>query len=130
MPPFYEIAVVRFGQSSSCSRWAIAVVFTPASGHSMVYQISGSPGSYTLEAPQSVTLKAGESGYWGKVPVGRVDQERLHHFSATLANIPIARGDSSWHCHNWVMEGIAALRVEDHFIVDHATQAWINERLT
>ncbi|KAH7929300.1 hypothetical protein BV22DRAFT_1125907 [Leucogyrophana mollusca] len=129
MPPFYEIAVARFGQPSSSSKWVIAVVFTPSSGHSMLYQISGLPGNYSLEAPQSVTLKEGENGYWGKVPVGRVDQERLHRFSATLANIPIVRGDSSWSCQNWVMDAIAALRADDHYIVDHATQSWISERL-
>ncbi|KAH7918747.1 hypothetical protein BV22DRAFT_974588, partial [Leucogyrophana mollusca] len=129
MPPFYEIAIARFEQPSPSSGWAFIVIFTPLSGHSILYRISGLPGDYSLEAPQSVTLREGENGYWGKVSVGRVDQERLHHFSATLANIPIVRGDGSWSCQNWVMAGIAALRADDHYIFDNATQSWIGESL-
>ncbi|KAH7917743.1 hypothetical protein BV22DRAFT_1025845, partial [Leucogyrophana mollusca] len=100
-PPFYEVAVARFEQLSPSSGWAIIVIFTPSSGHSILYRISSLPGSYSLKAPQSVTLRVGENGYRGKVSIGRVDQERLHHFSATLAKLPVVRGDGSWSCQNF-----------------------------
>lgn len=131
MPPFYELSVASFGQpSSSKSRWAIAVVFAPSSGHSLVYQIVGSASDYSLDAPQSVTLKEGENGYVGKTPVGSVDSERLHQLHSTLASIPVVRGSPAWNSHNWVMEGILALRKLEGYHVDkHVTSQWVSERL-
>lgn len=131
MPPFYELSVASFGQPSpSKSKWAIAVVFSPSSGHSLVYQIVGSASDYSLDAPQSVTLKAGENGYVGKTPVGVVDSERLHQLQSTLASIPIMHGNPAWNSHNWVMEGIFALRkVEGYHIDKHVTSHWVSERL-
>jgi hypothetical protein len=130
MPPFYEIAVARFGQSSLKAKWVIAVVFTPSSGHSLVYQIAGSAADYSLEAPQSVTLKEGENGYLGRVPIGLVDSEKLHLLHTTLASISIIRGNASWSSHNWVMEGITALRkVQGYHIDKHVSMQWISERL-
>ena len=131
MPPFYELSVAAFAQSStSKSRWAIAVVFAPSMGHSLVYQIVGSPSDYSLDAPQSVTLKEGENGYLGKISVGVVDSERLHQLHTTLASIPIIHGNPTWGSHNWVMEGILALRrVEGYHIDKHVTQQWVSERL-
>lgn len=129
MPPFYEVAVARFGQSSSKARWVIVVVFTPST-HSLVYQIAGSAVDYSLEAPQSVTLKDGENGYLGRAPIGLVDSENLHLLHTTLASIPVVRGDASWSSHNWVMEGIAALRrVQGYHIDKHVSMQWISEKL-
>ncbi|EGO00993.1 hypothetical protein SERLA73DRAFT_179011 [Serpula lacrymans var. lacrymans S7.3] len=129
MPPFYEIAVALFGQPvSPVKQWAIIVIFTPSLGHAMVYQITGSASDYSLKAPESVTLKAGEGGYLGKVPVGRVDQERLHQFSATLANVNIVQNDAAWDCQNWVMEGLVALRKDGHHI-ENVSRSWLVERL-
>jgi hypothetical protein len=129
MPPFYEVAVARFGQSSSKAKWVIVVVFTPSS-HSLVYQIAGSAVDYSLEAPQSVTLKDGENGYLGRAPIGLVDSENLHLLHTTLASIPVVRGDASWSSHNWVMEGIAALRrVQGYHIDQHVSMQWISEKL-
>lgn len=129
MPPFYELAVARFGQSSSKAKWVIIVVFTPSS-HSLVYQIAGSAADYSLEAPQSVTLKDGENGYLGRAPIGLVDSENLHLLHTTLASIPVVRGDASWSSHNWVMEGIAALRrVQGYHIDKHVSMQWISEKL-
>lgn len=132
MPPFYELAVASFAQSSSSSKpkWAIAVVFTPSSGHSLVYQIAGSAADYSLEAPQSVTLKVGENDYLGRAPIGLVDSEKLHLLHTTLASIPIVRGNPTWNSHNWVMEGIAALRkVQGYQLDKHVSSQWISERL-
>ncbi|KAF8128924.1 hypothetical protein EV363DRAFT_1339206 [Boletus edulis] len=131
MPPFYELSVASFGQpSSSKSRWTIAAVLIPSSGHSLVYQIMGSSSDYSLEAPQSVTLKEGENGYVGKAPVGSVDSEKLHQLHSTLASIPIVHGNPAWNSHNWVMEGISALRkLEDCHIDKHVTSQWVSERL-
>ncbi|KIJ59868.1 hypothetical protein HYDPIDRAFT_117949 [Hydnomerulius pinastri MD-312] len=130
MPPFYELAVARFGQSSSKPKWVIVVIFSPSSGHSLIYQIAGSSADYSMEAPQSVTLKEGENGYSGKVPVGLADSEKLHQLHATLASIPIVHGNSAWSSHNWVMEGISALRkVEGYHIDKHVTSQWVSERL-
>lgn len=131
MPPFYELSVASFGQpSSSKSRWAIAVVFAPSSGHSLVYQIVGSAADYSLDAPQSVTLKEGENGYVGKAPVGSVDSERLHQVHSTLASIPVVHGNPAWNSRNWVMEGILALRKQEGYHIDkHVTFQWVSERL-
>ncbi|KAI9569333.1 hypothetical protein HD554DRAFT_607272 [Boletus coccyginus] len=131
MPPFYELSVASFGEpSSSKSRWAIAVIFTPSSGHSLVYQIMGSAADYSMDAPQSVTLKEGENGYVGKVSVGSVDSERLHQLHSTLASIPVVHGNPAWDSHNWVMEGILALRkLEGYHIDRHVTSQWVSERL-
>ncbi|OAX43754.1 hypothetical protein K503DRAFT_67694 [Rhizopogon vinicolor AM-OR11-026] len=129
MPPFYEIAVARFGQSSSKAKWVIAVVFTPSS-HSLVYQITGSAADYSLEAPQSVTIKEGENDYLGRAPIGLVDSEKLHLLHTTLASIPVIRGNASWNSHNWVMEGIAAMRkVQGYHVDKHVSMQWISERL-
>ncbi|KAF8553488.1 hypothetical protein OG21DRAFT_1510150 [Imleria badia] len=132
MPPFYELSVASFRQqSSSKSKWAIAVVFTPSSGHSLVYQIVGSASDYSLDAPQSVTLKEGENGYVGKTPVGSVDSERLHQLHSTLASIPVVHGNPAWNSHSWVMEGILALRKLDGYHIDkHVTSQWVSERLS
>ncbi|KAJ8585262.1 hypothetical protein M405DRAFT_865538 [Rhizopogon salebrosus TDB-379] len=131
MPPFYELAVASFGQSSSSiAKWTIAVVFTPSSGHSLVYQITGSAADYSLEAPQSVTLKEGENGYLGRAPIGLVDSEKLHLLHTTLASIPVIRGNASWSSHNWVMEGVTALRRVQGYQVDkNVSMQWISERL-
>lgn len=131
MPPFYELAVASFAQSSSSKlKWAIVVVFSPSSGHSLVYQIVGSPSDYSLDAPQSVTLKEGENGYVGKQPVGSADSERLHQLHTTLTSIPIVHGNPAWTSHNWVMEGLSALRkVEGYHIDKHVTPQWVSERL-
>ncbi|KAG8215964.1 hypothetical protein J3R82DRAFT_7946 [Butyriboletus roseoflavus] len=129
MPPFYELSVASFGQPSK-SNWAIAVVFSSSSGHSLVYQIVGSASDYSLDAPQSVTLKEGENGYLGRAPVGLVDSERLHQLHSTLASIPVAHGNPAWNSHNWVMEGILALRkLEGYHIDKHVTSQWVSERL-
>ncbi|KAF9224691.1 hypothetical protein BS17DRAFT_702453 [Gyrodon lividus] len=131
MPPFYELSVARFAQpSSSKPKWVIAVVFSSSSGHSLIYQIMGSAADYSLDAPQSVTLKEGENGYMGKTPVGLVDSEQLHQLHATLASILIVHGNPAWSSHNWVMEGISALRkVEGYHVDKHVTFQWVSERL-
>ncbi|KAH7920469.1 hypothetical protein BV22DRAFT_1021157 [Leucogyrophana mollusca] len=129
MPPFYEVAIALLEQPPLSSKWAIVVAFTPSSENCILYEISGFSENYTLEAPQSVTLTRGENGYWGKVLVGRVDHDRLHHFSATIASVPIVRGDSSWSCQNWVMDSLAALQADGHYIVNHATHSWISDLL-
>lgn len=130
MPPFYEISVASFRQpSSSKSRWAIAVVYTPSTGHSLVYQVVGSNSDYSLDVPRSVTLKD-EKDYAGKVPVGLVDAERLHHLHSILAKVRVEHGNPAWNSHNWVMDGIAALRQEGYHIDKHVTsQQWVLERL-
>ncbi|KAG9313717.1 hypothetical protein JVU11DRAFT_6067 [Chiua virens] len=129
MPPFYELAVASFGQSSK-SDWAIAVVITPSSGSSLVYQIVGSASDYSLDRPQSVTLKVGENGYVGKIAVGLVDSEKLHLLQTALASIPVVHGNPAWGSHNWVMEGISALRkLEGYHIDKHVTTQWVSERL-
>ena len=95
-----------------------------------MYQIVGSASDYSLDAPQSVTLKEGENGYVGKTPVGSVDSERLHQLHSTLASIPVVRGSPAWNSHNWVMEGILALRKLEGYHVDkHVTSQWVSERL-
>ena len=130
MPPFYKLAVTAFAQSSTKHKWAIAVVFTPSSGHSLVYQIAGSAADYSLEAPQSVTLKEGENGYLGRAPIGLVDSEKLHQLHTTIASIPIIRGNPSWTSHNWVMEGIAAVRrIQENHVDQHVSIQWISDRL-
>ncbi|KIM64912.1 hypothetical protein SCLCIDRAFT_23271 [Scleroderma citrinum Foug A] len=66
MPPFSELAVAHFVQtsslscpSSSNSRWAIAITFSSAkSSGSIVYQISGTYTDYALATPASVTLSS------------------------------------------------------------------------
>jgi hypothetical protein len=132
MPPFYELSVVSFKQpSSSKTKWAIAVVFSASSGHSLLYQIVGSPADYSMDAPQSVTLKEGENGYVSKVPVGSADSERLHQLHSTLAAIPIVHGNPAWNSHSWVMEGILALRKVEGYHMDKnvPTPQWVSERL-
>jgi len=131
MPPFYELSVVSFRQPpSSKSRWALAVVFSASSGHSLVYQIVGSVADYSMDAPQSVTLKVGENGYVGKASVGSVDSERIHQLHSTLAAIPIVHGNPAWNSHSWVMEGILALKQEGYHIDKNVTTAqWVSERL-
>lgn len=110
--------------------WAIVVIFTPSSGHSLVYQIVGSASDYSLDAPQSVTLNEGENGYMGKIPVGLVDSEKLHQLQCTLASVPIVHGNPAWNSHNWVMAGILALRkLEGYHIDKHVTSQWVSERL-
>lgn len=90
----------------------------------------GSAADYSMDAPQSVTLKEGENDYVGKVSVGSVDSERLHQLHSTLASIPVVHGNPAWDSHNWVMEGVLALRkLEGYHIDRHVTSQWVSERL-
>ena len=131
MPPFYELSVASFAQPSSLkTKWTIAVVFSQSSPHSLIYQIVGSSSDYGLDAPQSVTLKEGENGYVGKTPVGSVDSERLHQLHSTLTSIPVVCGNPAWNSHNWVMDGILALRkLEGYHIDKDVTSQWVAARL-
>ncbi|KAF8839281.1 hypothetical protein BDN67DRAFT_970337 [Paxillus ammoniavirescens] len=130
MPPFYELSVARFAQTSSSKpKWVMAVIFSPSSGHSLIYQIVGTVADYSLDAPQSVTLKEGENGYLGRTKVGLVDSEKLHQIHTTLASIPVVHGNPAWSSHNWVMEGISALRkVEGYHIDKLVTFQWLSEQ--
>ncbi|KAH7882893.1 hypothetical protein F5I97DRAFT_1900413 [Phlebopus sp. FC_14] len=130
MPPFYELSLARFAHSHSKSTWAIAVLFTPSSGHSLVYKIIGSTADFSLDVPQSVTLSQGENGFLGKIPVGLVDSDHLHQLHPTLAAIPIIRENPAWNSRNWVIEGILALRdLQGCHIDNHVTLQWLSDRL-
>jgi hypothetical protein len=131
MPPFYELAVAHFnGQPPTNTTWAIAVVFTPPSGHSLIYRIIGTTANYSLEAPQSVTLKDGVDDYIGRAPVGLVDSEKLHLLHTISSSIPVIRGNPAWDSRNWVMEGIAGLcQIKGYQINKEVSRKWISEQL-
>ncbi|KZT12019.1 uncharacterized protein LAESUDRAFT_719981 [Laetiporus sulphureus 93-53] len=106
--PSTSLSVAHFGHPllKGAKHWSILV--PTAEGRAFEYQISGSTKTYEFKA-EEVVLEELQS-CMGQVTLGSVDADRHAEILETLRAVPIQRGNISWCCHQWVLEGLAALQ--------------------